>query len=97
MKGVNGLNWKGYIMNKTNRFSWGPFILTLIADGMVVWVLYHTFEAKIPEENQRVVDILIGNIMMGWIASRAYWFNTTFGSQAKDKTIANSAPVGEVK
>jgi hypothetical protein len=77
------------------HFAWGPFVLTLIMDLMVAWALYHAFLVEMPKENQRVADILLGNIMMAWVGARAFWFNTTAGSQAKDRTIAKAEPVKE--
>ncbi len=81
---------------KTRRrthFAVGPFILSMILTGMVGWSLYQAFMSSIPSENQRIIDMLLGNIMAVWFGSMAYWFNTTFGSQAKGEVIAKSGPV----
>jgi len=65
----------------------------MILTGMVGWSLYQSFNTAIPQENQRIVDMLLGNIVAVWFGSMAYWFNTTFGSQAKGEVIAKSGPV----
>lgn len=82
--------------DKKGHFSWGPFTLTLIADGMIAWCIYMVFFVHVPDSNQRVADILVGNVVVAWVAARSYWYSTTYGSQQKDKVIAQSPPV-EVK
>ena len=77
--------------------AWGPFVFTILLNLMVGWVLYHAFETKIPEDNQRVVDIILGNIMAAWFAANAYWFGTTLGSSTKTAIIAQAEPVKEPK
>ena len=80
-------------VQKEAHFAWGPFILTIVADVMVAWCLYSVFYGNIPPENQRIADVLVGNVVIAWAAARGYWYQTTYGSQAKDRIIAQSEPV----
>lgn len=79
---------------KQAHFAWGPFVLTLIADAMIASCIYNIFYGPdLSPGNQRVADVLMGNVVVAWVASRAYWYSTTYGSQSKDKVIAQAEPV----
>lgn len=77
------------------HIAWGPFAFTLILNVLVGWSLYHAFMTEIPAENQRVVDILLGNIMGAWFAANSYWFGTTLGSNSKTELLAKAEPIKE--
>lgn len=74
--------------NQSHSFAWFPFVLTITTTGMVAWAMYTAFNYDLPVGNQRVLDVLMGNIMAVWLQSMGYWYGTTFGSSQKNQMIA---------
>ena len=73
---------------KSMHFAVFPFILAIVLTGMVCWALYNAFTYDIPVGNQRVLDVLLGNIIVVWVGSMGYFYNTTFGSSQKNEMIS---------
>lgn len=80
---------------KKLHFAVFPFILAIVLTSMVCWALYNAFTNDIPVGNQRVLDVLLGNIIVVWVGAMGYFYNTTFGSNMKNETIAKAPPVKE--
>lgn len=75
------------------HFAWGPFLLTLILTVMVGWSIYQLFMREVPAGNQRILDMMTGNLIAAWLGALAYWFNTTFSSGQKTELLAKAGPV----
>ena len=72
--------------------KWLVFLLTI---GQMCLV-YIVFFIGIPEANKEIAYLLVGSYTTKWGDSVAFWYNSTFGSQSKDGTIARAQPVEPV-
>lgn len=73
---------------KAHNYSIFPFILTITTTAMVSWAMFNAFSYDLPVGNQRVLDVLMGNVMAVWFQSMAYWYGTSFGSSRKNEILA---------
>lgn len=69
------------------------YMLSMLLTLGYFGLLFAAFTLHIPEESQRIVDMMIGNYTIVWTGSMAYFFNTTAGSAKKTDLIAKSGPV----
>lgn len=73
---------------RPHNYSLFPFLLTLTTTAMVAWSMFNAFSYDLPVGNQRVLDVLMGNVMAVWFQSMAFWYGTSFGSSRKNELLA---------
>jgi hypothetical protein len=69
------------------------YILTI---GFFSVIAAHIF-CTIPEENQTLLNIMLGTLGTAWISSMVYFFGSTIGSKGKDSAIVQIASGGKVQ
>jgi hypothetical protein len=62
--------------------------LTLGFFGLLSLMVFH----DVPTSNAGAVNILLGSLGTGWIASIYYYFGSTYGSKTKDAMLFQSVP-----
>ena len=62
-------------------------LITLSLAVIVVLFMYH----ELPDKNHDIVLILVTALTTGWISAMNYYFGTSAGSEAKNKTIEKLA------
>jgi gas vesicle protein len=69
-----------------------PAVLTVMITvgffGILAWMLHDDAVVNSPP-----LLIMLGSLGTAWTGACAFWFGTTSGSQAKDRIIAQSAPL----
>lgn len=72
---------------ETHRGHWMTWLVPLILLAMFGAVGASIFLLEVPASNQRIADILIGNLMMMTGGGVGYWVSSSFGSAAKQATL----------
>lgn len=62
--------------------------LTLGFFGLASLMIFHV----LPAENAAPVNIMLGALATGWMASIGYFFGSTYGSKTKDAMLFQSVP-----
>ena len=70
---------------------WICAFLTLGEFGIIIGL----FTNVMPEANQRIGDVVIGTYNTAWLASIAYWYQTTFGSNNKTEMLSKTDAIKE--
>lgn len=70
-----------------HKHSMMPAVITLVMSGIVAGLFYALFYYAIPESNQDVIYILVGQASALWAASITYWVGTTRSSAEKNRRL----------
>lgn len=80
---------------KKDQFHHPHFWLCILLTFGEFSLLYSILFVSIPEANQRIADMMFGSYTTAWLGSVGYWYQTTFGSNAKTNLLAKAEPVKE--
>jgi len=64
-----------------------PAAITSMMTIICAWVIYLVFFHVIPEENQDIAYMLLGQTVTLWVASITYWVGTTRSSADKTRML----------
>lgn len=70
-----------------------PGVLVILLTAMVAAIMYRLMgPTPIAAENKDIVVYMAGSINTAWLGACGYYYQTTYGSKAKDKLLADSMP-----
>jgi hypothetical protein len=78
-------------VNRANARFWLAAMIILMGAGFLVALLFF----KVPEGNERILDIAAG-LVLGWGgAVVSFYYGSSSGSTAKDEAISGLTHIGE--
>lgn len=60
--------------------------------GVLGFLIFHGFPKEMDEFSKGIIQTMIGAVVVGYAAVRAFWLGSSAGSQSKDQLIYNSTP-----
>lgn len=69
------------------------FWICLILTAGEFALLYCIFSVTVPQQNERIVDMMLGSYTTAWLGALGYFYNTNFSSNNKTDLLAKAHPV----